>query len=213
MNKSTPPNAAAQENADPANGNGTRVLDAKPAEKPPAKTVTIRGKVVDDATGNVIGRLIVQGGKFDPADPKKVTWGFTESRSGGRDGTFSTTVRWADGWTARMLADGYIPQPVLTTPRRTARTKSKSKSGSSSGPKVRGVVLDHTGKPLKDAAVFALGPTAVNLAAGKAIDNDAEPVRTDAEGRFRSRPAKRNRSAFRTPRSMPGLRRFPPRAT
>ena len=29
-----------------------------------------------------------QGGKFDPADPKKVTWGYWESRSSARDGSF-----------------------------------------------------------------------------------------------------------------------------
>src|SRR5688500_19949680 len=45
----------------------------KPVEKPAAKTVTIRGKVLDDVTGEPIGKLITQAGKFDPADPKKVT--------------------------------------------------------------------------------------------------------------------------------------------
>jgi hypothetical protein len=85
----------------------------KPAEKPAAKTTTIRGKALDDATGEPIGKLIIQGGKFEPADPKKVTWGYWESRSSSRDGSFSTTIRWAEGWTARILADGYIPQPVI----------------------------------------------------------------------------------------------------
>ena len=41
--------------------------------------------------------------------------------------------------------------------------------------------------PLKDAAVFAIGPTGVNLAAGhrhRRSDDEAQPVRTDADGRF-----------------------------
>ena len=75
-------------------------------KKPAAKTTSIRGKVFDDATGEPIQALITQGGKFDPTDPEKVTWGFSESRSSSRDGSFSTTIRWADGWTARIVADG-----------------------------------------------------------------------------------------------------------
>src|SRR5262249_31950339 len=47
------------------------------AEKPEAKTVTVRGRVVDDETGKPIERLITQAGKFDPATPAKVTWGFS----------------------------------------------------------------------------------------------------------------------------------------
>ena len=156
----------------------------KPAEKPAAKTVTIRGKVVDDATGEPIGKLITQAGKFDPADPKKVTWGYSEGRSSARDGSFSTTIRWADGWTARILADGYIPQPVITSAPPADKDEIEVVIRLKRGPKVRGVVLDHAGKPVKDAAVFAIGPTGVNLAGGQARDDEAQAVRTDADGRF-----------------------------
>jgi hypothetical protein len=160
------------------------VAAAKPAEKPAAKTTTIRGKVLDDATGEPIGKLIIQGGKFEKGDPQKVTWGFSEGRSSSRDGSFSTTVRWAEGWTARILADGYLPQPVITSAPPADRDEMEVVIRLKRGPKVRGVVLDHTGKPLKDAAVFALGPTGANLAAGQSADSQSEPVRTDREGRF-----------------------------
>jgi hypothetical protein len=156
----------------------------KPAEKPAAKTTTIRGKVLDDATGEPIGKLIIQGGKFEPADPKNVSWGYSEGRSSARDGSFSTTIRWADGWTARILADGYIPQPVITSAPPDDKDEMEVMIRLRRGPKVRGIVLDHAGKPVKDAAVFALGPTGVNLSAGQARDSEAEPVRTDADGRF-----------------------------
>lgn len=161
----------------------------KKAEQPAAKTVTIRGKVVDDATGKPIERLVTQAGKFDPADPTKVTWGGVENRSEARDGSFSATVRWAEGWTYRIVADGYISQPVLTSAPPAGKTEIKVTIRLKRGPIVRGVVLDHSGKPLQDAAVFVVGPTLLNLAAGQAwrhdgIDEYARPVRTDKQGRF-----------------------------
>jgi hypothetical protein len=119
-----------------------------------------------------------------------VTWGYWESRSSSRDGSFSTTIRWAEGWTARILADGYIPQPVIASAPPAHKDEIEVVIRLKRGPKVRGVVLDHAGKPVKGAAVFAIGPTGVNLAAGQARssiggnDDEAEPVRTDAEGRF-----------------------------
>jgi hypothetical protein len=87
------------------------------------------------------------------------------------------------------MADGYIPQPVLTSAPPEGKTVIEVTIRLNRGPVVRGVVLDHSGKPLQDAAVFAVGPTGLHLAAGQAwrIDgNDefARPVRTDEQGRF-----------------------------
>ena len=87
----------------------------KPAEQPAAKTVTIRGKVVDDATGEPIERLTCRRGKFDPADPKKVTWGYCGEPLQRPRRFLLDHVRWDEGWTARIVADGYIPQPVLAS--------------------------------------------------------------------------------------------------
>jgi hypothetical protein len=160
----------------------------KRAEKP-AEQITVRGKVVDDATGEPIARLVVQGGHFDPADPQKVTWGFTETRSSARDGSFSATIKWQKGCTSRIVADGYIPQPVLTSAPPPDQDNIEVTIRLKRGPTVRGVVLDHAGQPVKDAAVFAIGPTSLNLAAGQAWrhdgnDDKARPVRTDEQGRF-----------------------------
>ncbi len=188
----------------------------KPTEKPAAKTITIRGKVVDDATGEPIGRLITQGGKFDPSDPKKVTWGYSESRSRSRDGSFSTTIRWAEGWTARIVADGYIPQPVLGSAPPANKNDIEVTIRLKRGPNVRGAVLDHAGKPVKDAAVFAIGPTGVNLAAGQALcalaamttrPRGCEPTWTAASSCLLVKP---KRWPSRTRPLTPGPRRFPP---
>jgi len=157
---------------------------------PPSKPVRIRGKAIDVETGKPIERLIVQAGKFDPADPTKVTWGFSESRSDGRDGTFSATVRWGEGWTARVLADGYISQPVITARPPGDKDTIDVTLRMIRGRHVSGVVLDHTGKPVKGAAVFAIGPTHLNLAAGRAWttwgepDDNPKPVTTDDAGKF-----------------------------
>ena len=162
------------------------------AEKPAEKTITVRGKVVDDATGKPIAALVVQAGKLYPANPKRVIWGYKEDRFSAADGSFSTTIRWDEGWTARIMADGYFPQPVLSAAPPAGKDEMEVTIRLVRIPdKVRGVVLDHTGKPLNDAAVYAVGPS-LTLAAGEAWlqlpegrrDDRVQPVHTDAEGRF-----------------------------
>ena len=132
----------------------------------------------------------MQAGKFDPADPTKVTWGYSEDRSSATNGSFSTTIRWGDGWTARIIADGYLPQPVLTKSPPEDKDEIEVLIRLKRGRLVRGQVLDHKGQPVKGMAVFAVGPTGVNLAGGKAInswggdDNVPKPAMTDDSGRF-----------------------------
>ena len=167
------------------------------AEKPAARTVTVRGKVVDDATGAPIKEFKVQAGKFDLADPKKVLWGWREDPPTGTDGSFSTTVQWAEGWTARIVADGCFPQPVLAAAPPADKDALEVTIRLQRVPeKVRGVVLDHAGQPLQDAAVFTVGVRGLNVSAGEAWsqspdykghygkDKEAQPVRTDDQGRF-----------------------------
>lgn len=165
---------------------------AKPAAEAPVKRqITIRGKAVDDETDKPIERLIVQAGMFDPADPTKVQWGFSETRSDAKDGSFSATIKWAERWTARIVADGYVPQPVVTAePPAALGDNIELMIRLKRGKLVRGTVLDHTGKPVKGAAVFAIGPTLLYLSAGEAWsswgekDDKAKPVHTDDAGRF-----------------------------
>jgi beta-lactamase regulating signal transducer with metallopeptidase domain len=170
----------------------TGVLEAAVQAKPKldAKTVTIRGKAVDDETGKPVAPLVVQAGKFDPADPTKVTWGYSEGRSSAMDGSYSTTIRWGDGWTARIIADGYLPQPILTKAPPEDKDEIEVLVRLKRGRLVRGQVLDHKGQPVKGMAVFAVGPTGVNLSVGKAWsswgeeDPGPKPVLSDDQGRF-----------------------------
>ena len=164
--------------------------EVKKAEPQSNNAVTIRGKVVDDVTGESIERVIIQGGKFEPADPKNVMWGYSEGRSSSPEGLFSTCILWDEGWTARIVADGYVPQPVVTSAPAAGKKEVDVTIRLKRGAVVRGVVIDDAGNPVKNAFVFAIGPTGLNLAAGKAIstiggnDVEAKPVRTDEKGRF-----------------------------
>jgi protocatechuate 3,4-dioxygenase beta subunit len=147
--------------------------------------VTVFGRVLDAETGEPVKNFIVQGGRFDPDKPGDYSWGYSESRR--RSERFSATVQWNKGWTARILADGYLPQPVITKPPRgkklvevTIRLKR--------GRLVAGRVLDHEGKPVHEAAVFAMHRS-MNLVEKKAMRSDREDtsalrVLTDKDGRF-----------------------------
>src|SRR5262249_39479013 len=164
--------------------------DAK--DDPPAapQSVEVFGKVVDDATGKPVEGFITQAGHFDPKDPKNVTWGFSETRNSSSS-SFSATIKWNEGWTARILADGYLPQPVLSEAPRGGKARIETVIRLKKGRTVRGRVLDHLGEPAKDVSVFAIRPVNLTLAGGKAVnsfdgeeDKTVRGVKTDAAGRF-----------------------------
>jgi hypothetical protein len=159
----------------------------KPAA--PSQPVEVFGKVVDAETGEPIEAFITQAGKFDPKDPKNVTWGFSETRN--TSSSFRATIKWNEGWTARIVADGYIPQPVVGEAPPTGKDRIETVIRLKKGRTVRGRVLDHLGKPVKDASVFAVRPSGMTLAGGRAVNSfDGEPdptvrgAKTDSEGRF-----------------------------
>jgi hypothetical protein len=154
-----------------------------------ADSVEVFGKVVDAETGKPVEGFITQAGKFDPKDPKNVAWGFSETRTSAA--TFSATIKWNEGWTARILADGYIPQPVLSEAPPAGKDRIETVIRLKKGRTVLGRVLDHLDKPVKDASVFAIRPIGMTLAAGKAVnsyddqeDKTVRGVKTDAEGHF-----------------------------
>ena len=159
----------------------------RPAAVP--QSVEVFGKVVDAETGKPVEAFITQAGKFDPKDPKNVTWGFSETRN--TSGGFSATIRWNEGWTARILADGYVPQPVLSEAPPAGKDRIETVIRLKKGRTVRGRVLDHLGKPVKDASVFAVRPNGMTLAGGRAVnsfdgeeDRTVRGAKTDSEGRF-----------------------------
>jgi hypothetical protein len=155
----------------------------------PPQSVHVFGKVVDAETGKPVEAFITQAGKFDPKDPKNVTWGFSETRN--TSGGFSATIKWNEGWTARILADGYVPQPVLSEAPPAGKDRIETVIRLKKGRTVRGRVLDHLGKPVKDASLFAVRPNGMTLAGGRAVhsfdgeeDGTVRGVKTDSDGRF-----------------------------
>ena len=161
----------------------------RPAVLP--QSVEVFGKVVDAETGKPVEAFITQAGKFDPKDPKNVTWGFSETRN--TSGGFSATIQWNEGWTARILADGYVPQPVLSEAPPAGKDRIETVIRLKKGRTVRGRVLDHLGKPVKDASVFAVRAIGLTLAGGRAVnsfdgeeDRTVRGAKTDSEGRFRA---------------------------
>ncbi len=159
----------------------------RPAVVP--QSVEVFGKVVEAETGKPVEAFITQAGKFDPRDPKNVTWGFSETRN--TSANFTATVKWSEGWTARILADGYVPQPVLSEAPPAGKDRIETVIRLKKGRTVRGRVLDYLGKPVNDASLFAVRPNGMALAGGRPVnsfDGDLDPTvrgaKTDSEGRF-----------------------------
>ena len=159
----------------------------RPAALP--QSVEVVGKVVDTESGKPVEAFITQAGKFDPRDPKNVTWGFSETRN--TSGGFSATIKWNEGWTARILADGYVPQPVLSEAPPAGKLRIETVIRLKKGRTVRGRVLDYVGRPVKDASVFAARSNGMTLAGGRAVnsfdgeeDRTVRGAKTDSDGRF-----------------------------
>jgi hypothetical protein len=93
----------------------------RPAALP--QSVEVFGNVVDAEMGKPVGAFITEAGKFDPKDPTNVTWGFSETRT--TSGGFRATIECNKGWTARILADGYVPQPILSEAPPPEKTESR----------------------------------------------------------------------------------------
>src|SRR5262245_46246980 len=64
-----------------------RSTNGPPAAAP--QSVEVSGRVVDAESGKPVEAFITQAGKFDPKDPKNVTWGSSENRT--TSGHFSAT--------------------------------------------------------------------------------------------------------------------------
>ncbi len=184
----------------------------RPAAVP--QSVEVFGKVVDAETGKPVEAFITQAGKFDPKDPKNVTWGFSETRN--TSGGFSATIKWNEGWTARILADGYVPQPVLSEAPPAGKDRIETVIRLKKGRIVRGRVLDHLGKPVKDASVFAVRSNRHDSRRGAGrqfLRRRGRPNRPRGEDRFRGAfraGCQRCRGTGASGRRSAGIRR-PPR--
>jgi len=154
-------------------------------------SIEISGRVVDDATGKPVTNFGIQGGQVDAKDPAKITWGYWMEGGSRPNGDFSTNLGWSAGGRARILASGYVSQPILTElPKDGGTAITGLVIRLKRGRQVSGHVLDHAGKPVKDAGVYVFLPSISNVTGGKARDHgDAEnknAIRfsTDADGAF-----------------------------
>ena len=54
----------------------------------------------------------------------KINWGYyLRPNAGGVEGRFDANIDWGAGWRARIIASGYVPQPILTEPPKAGQTK------------------------------------------------------------------------------------------
>ena len=84
-----------------------------------------------------------------------------------------------------------MPQPVLSEAPPAGKDRIETVIRLKKGRTVRGRVLDHLGKPVKDASLFAVRPNGMTLAGGRAVnsfdgeeDRTVRGAKTDSEGRF-----------------------------
>ena len=158
------------------------------------ESIELSGRVVDDATGKPVSNFSIQGGRVDDKDPAKITWGYSlETRGSNPKGEFSAHLGWSAGWRSRIVAGGYVSQPILTELPKDGGTQITGLViRLKRGRQVSGHVFDHAGKPVKDAGVYVVGNPSINLTGGKAMevhgelgeDKKAIRVATDADGAF-----------------------------
>jgi beta-lactamase regulating signal transducer with metallopeptidase domain len=170
--------------------------DPPAAEAPrpkPEPSVLVHARVVDAETGAVIRRFVEQGGMITEQEPGRVTWGFSETRTEGEnpEGTFTATLGGANRYRVRVIADGYVPEPVPVDPSEFAEDAEVSATVKlRRGREVAGRVLDFEGEPVAGATVFLVGGLALNITGGRAIGSfggeepAATKATTDARGRF-----------------------------
>ena len=170
----------------------TPAVTAKKSER-----ILVDGHIVDDETGEPVKEFVIQGGRVDDKDATKIKWGYFSSRSESpvSDGRFQHRIDWAGGWRARILAAGYVPQPILDKPPADGATSvSNHVVRLKRGRDISGRVLYHDGTPAVGASVFLVGNLGVTISNGQALQgmgSMASEVKsvaratTDAHGRFK----------------------------
>jgi hypothetical protein len=177
-----------------------------PAARPETSTVTFRGVVVDDESGQPIEKFTVQWGWPAGANDTNISWGgMSQTSDRWPSGAFSATTGWDNGkkiW-VRILADGYTAEPVTPTPLTAPGQALNLTVRLRRGAAIQGLVLDHTGKPVAGAHAQLLGDRQINVLGNGPDgrpDSRAQPPQfvTDAQGRFRITGAAKNQSLIVT---------------
>ncbi len=199
----SPAKAESSKNVEKTQSQGAIVADKKqgdfgksPQTNPPtppkkSEPVLVNGQVVDDETGQPVKQFTLQGGFVDPKDPTKTAWGYSETPSGS---PFQERIDWAGGWRARIVAAGYLPQPILDkAPADGATRIDNCVVRLKRGRTIAGRVVYHDGSPAAKAAVFLVGDLSTRIRGGIALrgavgmeteDTAITKTIADADGRF-----------------------------
>jgi hypothetical protein len=157
--------------------------------------VEIHGTVVDAETGKPIPRFVVQYGRPDPKDPERMIWGWSEHRteSANPEGRLGSQTLGEKGAWLRVLAAGYLPQPITAKPYAGESGTIEVTVRLRRGQQIVGQVLDHRHAAVARASVFLVGGRAApNITGGMAFqatiggeeDKTVTRAVTDSEGRF-----------------------------
>jgi hypothetical protein len=137
-------------------------------------SVKLEGCVVDDLTGQPITDYGLDGEGFSMS---------TVSHPAGRFEFDFAKETGGKVW-LRVLAAGYLPQPVTPEPVTAPAEITNLVVRLDRGGTLQGIVLDHAGQPVAGAHVFFAGNQLLQLTDGKAEGFSGSTATTDAEGRF-----------------------------
>ena len=148
--------------------------------------VIFEGYVVDDLTGQPVTDYALEFGSPDSSRSGETSWGFGRRTVHQPAGRFEASycVKTGGRLWLRVLAAGYLPQPVTPEPVTVPTEITKLVVRLNRGGTLRGVVLDHAGQPVAGAHVLLTGNQTLNLRDGIAEDITRSTATTDAEGRF-----------------------------
>jgi hypothetical protein len=151
-----------------------------------ASLAEFQGHVVDDESGESVTDFWVQLGAATPQKPREISW--SQEFYGpvlGQPGFFSfQSIKKGKTW-ARVLATGYVPQPVTTepvvSPIRITNLVVRLKRGA----ELRGILLDYAGRAVAGARVFLATEQSLDLTDGNPQGTfRGSTVITDVGGRF-----------------------------
>ena len=166
--------------------------NAAPGHAAPSKPINVSGQVIDDLTNKPLENFTLQVGQLHPVpgDLNRIVWGLAERpiQAGGR---FSVLLNWGAGERIRVVANGYIPEPVLAEPPKRGATKVDGVVVRlNRGLRVSGRVVDYQGKPVAGASLFVIGDVpgansseparlwSVRLSAGTGISQSSGGMKT-----------------------------------
>ncbi|MCX6927611.1 MAG: carboxypeptidase-like regulatory domain-containing protein, partial [Verrucomicrobia bacterium] len=151
--------------------------------------VDIRGSVVDDETDAPVKDFWVQAGVVNPDRPGEMIW--DQSYRGpilsGPPARFAVQAqRVGQNW--RVLADGYVPQPILQHPVAESMSSVDSVMRLMRGGELQGTIVDASARPVPGARVLLTTEQTPDLTGGQPGNTFRGSTTTsDAAGHFRLR--------------------------